>query len=48
MYFHAIIRWRRLKNKISGVHSLGNWIEEPLMVKDEVQFFYINRGKVGQ
>ena len=41
-YFHASIKWRRLRNEIKGIqcHNSGNWVEEPNAVKEMVKEFY--------
>jgi len=40
-YFHATIKWRRMRNEIKGVHSLtsGSWEEDPIIVKETVKKF---------
>ena len=41
-YFHASIKWRRLRNEIKGIqcHNSGNWVEELNAVKELVKEFY--------
>jgi len=36
-YFHRAVRWRRIKNKISGLHLENGWCEDPKRVKDEIR-----------
>ena len=41
-YFHASIKWRRIRNEIKGTHSTisGSWEEDPIIVKEIVNEFY--------
>jgi len=41
-YFHATIKWRRMRNEIKGVHCLSSdtWMEDPNTVKEMVKEFY--------
>jgi len=44
-FFHASIKWRRLRNEIKGAHCnlSGIWVEEPNRVKEVVKEFYKNK-----
>jgi len=44
-FFHASIKWRRMRNEIKGVHfqHSGNWVEEPNTVKEMIKEFYKNK-----
>ena len=44
-FFHASIKWRRLRNEIKGAHCnlSGTWVEEPNRVKEVVKEFYKNK-----
>jgi len=44
-FFHASIKWRRMRNEIKGVlfQNSGSWVEEPDTVKEMVKEFYKNK-----
>jgi len=44
-FFHASIKWRRMRNGIKGVlcQNSGSWVEEPNTVKEMVKEFYKNK-----
>ena len=47
-FFHASIKWRRMRNEIKGVpcQNSGIWVEEPNTVKEMVKEFYKNKMSV--
>jgi len=42
-FFHSYIKWRSLMNNIKGLEVLGQWSEEPEIVKEAVREFYVKR-----
>jgi len=39
-YFHKIINYNRRHNAIKGVWLNGVWVEEPIIVKEEIRKFF--------
>ena len=42
-YFHTIVKWRRMKNSISGLLVNGKWEKDPRVVKENVKCFFKRR-----
>jgi len=42
-FYHAAIRWRRLKNEVKGVEIGGQWCEEPEVVSREAKSLFEKR-----
>lgn len=44
-YFHNMVNWRRRTNAIKGLRIQGNWVEDPMLVKNKVREFFEDRFK---
>ena len=46
-YFHLVIKWRRVRNKISELRENGCWLEDQTEVKRKVRDFFKARFNIG-
>jgi len=44
-YYHSVIRWRRLRNKVKGVYMGDQWCEEPEVVRREARSMFEDKFK---
>jgi len=42
-YFHLVVKWRRNKNEIKGVQTLGKLCEKPDILKEVVKDYFKER-----
>ena len=42
-FYHATLRWRRMKNEVKGVHVGDQWCEEPEVVRREAKRLFEER-----
>jgi len=39
-YFHAVVKWRRVRNCLSGLRDRGQWYDEKGVMKEKVKDYY--------
>ena len=44
-FFHSVVNWRRRMNSLNGLNIDGEWVEDPLVVKETAKRFFTDRFK---
>lgn len=42
-FFHLVVNWRRKVNAVRGINIQGEWVDDPKLVKREIQQFFEKR-----